>query len=54
MRCWHCGTEMIWGADFSFDDYGREGEGIVATFSCSNCPATAEVSLLIADEVEKC
>ena len=47
MRCWHCGKEMVWGSDFSFEDYGREGEGIVSSFSCQNCPATAEVWLPI-------
>lgn len=42
--CWFCGSEMILGCDFSFEDYGIEGEGIVASMSCSNekCGATAE------------
>lgn len=35
--CWHCGHEMIWGGDHSFEDYGIEDEdGIVANLSCSN------------------
>jgi len=41
-NCWFCGTEMIWGGDHSFEDYGREGEGIVANLSCPNCKAYAE------------
>lgn len=43
-NCWFCGSEMIWGGDHSFDDYGIEGNGIVANLSCSNdkCSATAE------------
>ena len=50
MCCWHCGTPMIWGADFSFEDYGMDGEGIVSNFSCPNCPATAEVYLSIEEK----
>lgn len=42
MNCWHCKSEMIWGSDFDYDDFELEGEGIVSTFSCSKCPATAE------------
>ena len=42
MRCWFCGDQMIWGADFDYEDYGMEGDGIVATFSCPNCGATAD------------
>lgn len=43
MCCWHCGVQMIWGSDFSFEDFCIEGEGIVSTFHCPNCPATADV-----------
>lgn len=39
--CWYCGKEMIWGGDHSFEDYGMEGEGIVANLSCPECEATA-------------
>lgn len=28
--------------DFSFEDYGMEGEGIVQVFSCQNCGADVE------------
>lgn len=47
MNCWHCKSEMIWGSDFSFEDYNEEGEGIYSSFTCSNdeCLATAEVRL---------
>ena len=40
--CWFCGTEMIQGGDFDFEDYGLEGDGIVANLSCPGCGATAE------------
>lgn len=52
MRCWHCNADLIWGADFSFEDYGEEGEGIYSTFTCSNvnCPTTVEVRYAITKE----
>jgi len=45
MNCWHCNTKLIWGGDFSFDDYGLGGEGIVSNLSCPNCNAHVEVYL---------
>ena len=53
MRCWHCGTPMIWGADFDYDDYCMEGVGIVSTFSCPTCPTTAEVYYTIKEAYEE-
>jgi hypothetical protein len=51
MRCWHCGEKMIWGNDFSFEDYCIfDFDGIVSTFSCSNCLANAEVYLPFEEE----
>lgn len=51
MNCWHCQSEMIWGGDHSYEDYGMEGEGIVSNFSCSNekCEVTAIVYLPIGE-----
>lgn len=37
--CWLCGGRLIWGADFNPEDYGYEGDGIVATLHCSDCGA---------------
>lgn len=42
MNCWFCGGKLIWNADFSFEDYGFEGEGIVAVLVCSECGAIWE------------
>ena len=39
MKCWHCNTELIWGGDHDFEDYGYTGEGIVSNLSCPNCEA---------------
>ena len=47
MKCWHCGTKLIWGNDFEFEDYGYYGEGMVSVLSCTNekCKAEVEVRL---------
>ncbi len=49
-RCWFCGAEMIWGGDNSFEDFGFDGEGIVANLSCPNCGAYAEFSIRTDEE----
>lgn len=43
MKCWHCNTKLIWGGDFTFEDYGVDGEGIVTNLSCPKCEAYVEV-----------
>lgn len=49
MNCWHCNSELIWGGDDSYEDYGLDGEGIVSNFSCSNndCESSVIVYLPI-------
>tara|TARA_R100001530_G_scaffold84728_3_gene59038 strand:- start:193 stop:378 length:186 start_codon:yes stop_codon:yes gene_type:complete len=49
MNCWHCNSELIWGGDHDYEDYGFEGEGIVTNLSCTNCPAETYVHLPIDD-----
>ena len=34
MNCWHCSTELIWGGDHTYEDYGMDG--IVTNLSCPN------------------
>ena len=42
-ECFHCGSRsVIWDADFSYDDYGLDGEGIVQVCHCENCGAHIE------------
>ncbi|MDT3386261.1 MAG: hypothetical protein LIR46_00615 [Bacteroidota bacterium] len=42
-QCFHCGSySVVWGADFTFEDYGYEGEGIVHSCHCANCGADVE------------
>lgn len=50
--CHFCGASMIWGGDHSFEDFGYEGDGIVANLSCSNedCGATAEFATKMEEE----
>ena len=43
MNCYHCETELIWGADNTFEDTGIDGEGIVTNLSCPKCEAYVEV-----------
>lgn len=39
-ECFHClARAVIWDADFSFEDEGIEGEGIIHHCHCANCGA---------------
>jgi len=48
--CWFCGDQMIWGCDFTREDYGLEGDGIVANFSCPGCGAGADMYSNVVEE----
>lgn len=50
MRCHFCNEKLIWGCDYSYEDYGYEGEGIIAVLHCSGCGATWEGFLEIEEE----
>ena len=50
MNCWHCNSELIWGGDHDFEDYGLEGQGIVSNLSCNKCPTSVEVYYNIEEE----
>lgn len=50
MNCWFCGNELIWGADFDTEDYGYDGDGVVASLSCSNCGAMVECAYLVEND----
>lgn len=42
-QCFHClSNSVVWQADFSFEDYGLEDEGIINVCHCSNCDADIE------------
>ena len=40
-KCWFCRAEMIWQNDFSYEDWGFHGDGMVAVLRCSECGAEA-------------
>lgn len=42
-ECFHClSRSVIWDADFSFEDCGYDGGGIVQFCHCENCGAEIE------------
>jgi|TARA_R100001443_G_scaffold84422_1_gene91063 hypothetical protein len=53
MECWHCKSELIWGGDHDYEDYGKEGEGIVSNFQCPNCDSYYECYLPLGEQNEK-
>ena len=45
MNCWHCGTELIWGADFDMEDIndGEESDyDFWSSFTCPKCQSYVE------------
>lgn len=52
-QCFHCGAyAVVWGADFSFEDYGLCGEGIVHSLHCANCGAEIDYYISCEEEDE--
>lgn len=54
-ECFHCGQKAVtWLSDYSFDDFGYDGEGIVQVCQCNNCGAKIyyHISLTKEDEEE--
>lgn len=50
-RCFNCGAfTVVWDSDFSFEDCGYIGDGLVHMLHCNNCGAKIEYR--ISDEVE--
>ena len=51
-ECFHCGNKsVIWDSDFTFDDCGYEGEGLVHFLHCNNCGA--EIEYRISEDPEE-
>lgn len=47
-ECFHCGHRaVIWDSDFSFEDCGYDGEGIVQFCHCTHCGAEIEYRIPI-------
>ena len=50
-ECFHCGSRsVVWDSDFSYEDFGYEGEGIVQVLHCGNCGARIEYYISLEDE----
>ena len=41
-NCYFCGNEMTWNIDYTNEDYGLEGEGLIVSLSCLICGASAD------------
>ena len=51
-ECFHCGEKAVtWDSDFTFEDFGYEGEGLVHCCHCNNCGARIEYR--IPDDLEE-
>lgn len=48
--CPRCNSEIIWSADFSFEDYGIEGDGIVSHYTCSNSNCHTNIEVYTSDK----
>lgn len=52
-QCFHCGANSVsWDADFTFEDYGFEGEGIVQICHCNSCGADIWYLISLDEEEE--
>lgn len=39
-KCFYCGSELRWLADYLSEEYGWQGrEGVISEYSCDNCGA---------------
>lgn len=39
-ECINCGAKSVsWQSDFTFDEYGFPGDGVVSVWHCNNCGA---------------
>ena len=53
-ECFHCGSDaVIWGGDFTFDEWGLEGEGLVHDLHCASCGARITYEIPFDDEDEE-
>lgn len=53
-ECFHCCTKsVIWDSDFTFDEFGYEGDGIIHICHCSNCGAEIEYRIPLEDPDEE-
>ena len=52
-ECFHYGHRaVIWDSDFSFEDYGYDGDGIIHVCHCTHCGADITYMIPIDDDEE--
>ena len=50
-ECFHCGERsVIWDNDFSFEDCGYIGEGLVHFCHCTHCGAVIEYRISLEED----
>lgn len=53
-ECFHCGARgVIWDCDYTFEDFGLGGEGLVQVCHCENCGAYIEYYLKMDEEEDE-
>ncbi len=53
-QCFHClSNSVVWDNDFTFEDFGYEGEGLVHICHCANCGAEIEYDIPLSDDEEE-
>ena len=43
MICPSCKAELIWNNDYSFEEVGREGDGVCGCYTCPECGVEVEI-----------
>tara|TARA_R110002096_G_scaffold8198_1_gene34478 strand:- start:1248 stop:1499 length:252 start_codon:yes stop_codon:yes gene_type:complete len=46
MKCPKCEKELIWGGDNDYEDYDKEGDGIVSNSTCTNDECDVETVII--------
>ena len=46
MNCMHCKSNLTWGGDHTYEDYGMDGDGIVSKLTCPNDNCGVETVLV--------
>ena len=53
-ECFHCGQiTVVWDNDYSFEDLGYDGDGIVHMCHCTNCGAEIEYRIALEEGDEE-
>lgn len=53
-ECFHCGCRtVIWDSDFTYEDYGYGGEGLIHECHCENCGAYITYMIPFGDPEEE-